>query len=415
MTGFFVIVVALVVGYFYFRWANGVPDFDPPAVRLPSPNGFDAVVAAADLVRPAPGVTHESLKKGEFDPDAPVAEQRAMVAANRDALAAARTALALEFREPPQYVLTEARYPHYAKFRNLARGFATASRLALDDGHPDEAARWALDVMDMGSRIPCGAPLIGGLVGLAVHSIGVAALEPTLPRLSPAMTKEALARVQAPAAHRSEFAEVMESERLLMLGGLTSHFRNAHTLSPLAAARYYQSQTPGEESRQPSLEAFRLAFSPKRALLAELDRYYRKLIAESRKPWRQRREPRAPRDALAQQVAPKFSQSAVRFEEKRAVLAALETWLAARRFQQEHGRLAHSIAELSLGTGWTPPVDPFSGRRCVYRPAEGGFIVYSIGSDEVDDGGKPLAFRNRQPGAKGDIVIGQMYPPSSGS
>jgi len=34
------------------------------------------------------------------------------------------------------------------------------------------------------------------------------------------------------------------------------------------------------------------------------------------------------------------------------------------------------------------PQDPFDGRQLRYRRLEPGFLVYSIGPDETDDGGK---------------------------
>jgi hypothetical protein len=50
----------------------------------------------------------------------------------------------------------------------------------------------------------------------------------------------------------------------------------------------------------------------------------------------------------------------------------------------------------------TWPIDPFDGQPLHYRRIEGGVVVYSVGSDEADDGGKI----DRTPGEKGaDIGI----------
>jgi hypothetical protein len=47
------------------------------------------------------------------------------------------------------------------------------------------------------------------------------------------------------------------------------------------------------------------------------------------------------------------------------------------------------------------PSDPFSGRPLVYRPQGTNWLLYSIGPDRVDDGGKPM-----EPSNPGDFLIG---------
>lgn len=38
--------------------------------------------------------------------------------------------------------------------------------------------------------------------------------------------------------------------------------------------------------------------------------------------------------------------------------------------------------------GWKIPEDPFSGKDFIYKRQEKGFILYSIGRNMKDDGGK---------------------------
>src|SRR5262249_49153376 len=59
------------------------------------------------------------------------------------------------------------------------------------------------------------------------------------------------------------------------------------------------------------------------------------------------------------------------------------------------------------------PIDPFSGAALVYRPQGTNWLLYSIGPDGLDDGGKPISrktdginFGGSQPvltNAKGDL------------
>ncbi len=52
------------------------------------------------------------------------------------------------------------------------------------------------------------------------------------------------------------------------------------------------------------------------------------------------------------------------------------------------------------------PLDPFTGQPMIYRLTTNSYLLYSIGPDEIDDGGKPLTKSTD----KGDLV--SSTPPS---
>jgi hypothetical protein len=82
----------------------------------------------------------------------------------------------------------------------------------------------------------------------------------------------------------------------------------------------------------------------------------------------------------------RISQIAWRLKTHRAALLAL---LAIMRYQKNEGQYPEDLNELvSSGYLNSLPMDPFSGRPLVYRKAEEGFILYSIGQDLKDDGGR---------------------------
>src|SRR5439155_12111862 len=127
--GFGLLVLAGAWGY--YRWANVVPPFQPPAVTLPQPNGFDALRAAVSHLKPVM-TTINGQQREALDLSAPLPEMRRALRENQAALAEARAAMRLPYMEPPQYSF-RAVYPYYPKFRSLARGFAVQSRLACED------------------------------------------------------------------------------------------------------------------------------------------------------------------------------------------------------------------------------------------------------------------------------------------
>jgi len=59
--------------------------------------------------------------------------------------------------------------------------------------------------------------------------------------------------------------------------------------------------------------------------------------------------------------------------------------LAANAYRRGSGRPPATVPELGLDREAT--LDPFSGQPLIYRPTEGGFVVYSVGDNGRDDGG----------------------------
>jgi hypothetical protein len=77
-----------------------------------------------------------------------------------------------------------------------------------------------------------------------------------------------------------------------------------------------------------------------------------------------------------------------------AHLRLVTTELALRCYLAQHGtspdRLEMLVPEYLSST----PMDPFSVRGFIYKPQATNWILYSIGPDKVDDGGKPIGADN---------------------
>jgi hypothetical protein len=66
----------------------------------------------------------------------------------------------------------------------------------------------------------------------------------------------------------------------------------------------------------------------------------------------------------------------------------LQTELAIRMFHEEHRRLPTTLQELAPHYLPTVPLDPYSGQALIYRTTGNAHILYSVGPDSIDDGGK---------------------------
>jgi len=83
------------------------------------------------------------------------------------------------------------------------------------------------------------------------------------------------------------------------------------------------------------------------------------------------------------------------------------TAVALEQFRAAHNnRYPASLSELTPDYLVTTLTDPFDGQPLRYRKQDAGYVLYSIGPDLKDDGGKPMN------GKGGDIVFTVVTPPA---
>jgi hypothetical protein len=69
-------------------------------------------------------------------------------------------------------------------------------------------------------------------------------------------------------------------------------------------------------------------------------------------------------------------------------LRLLAAELAARCYQTDQKKPPDSLEQLVPKYLRHVPLDPFSGNALVYKPTGTNWLLYSVGEDKVDDGGK---------------------------
>ena len=91
-----------------------------------------------------------------------------------------------------------------------------------------------------------------------------------------------------------------------------------------------------------------------------------------------------------------------------ATLRLAQTAIALEKFRFAHtNRFPESLRELTPNYMSAVPEDPFDGRSLRYHKVGKGYVLYSIGQNLKDDGGKPGI------GREGDIVFTVVNPPPS--
>ena len=92
-----------------------------------------------------------------------------------------------------------------------------------------------------------------------------------------------------------------------------------------------------------------------------------------------------------------------------AHLRLLTTELALRCYRIEHGHVPTTLSQLVPKNLRLVPIDPFSEKPMIYRPLGTNWVLYSIGEDGLDNGGKPVARSSIGTVAKGDIFYDSPY------
>jgi len=101
-----------------------------------------------------------------------------------------------------------------------------------------------------------------------------------------------------------------------------------------------------------------------------------------------------------------MQQAAVKHKQVMAHERLLMTELALRCYRSEKSHLPARLDELVPGYLSNVPQDPFSGRPLIYRPQGKNWLLYSVGLDGLNDGGKPAG---RGPSTKGDLFYDSVW------
>jgi hypothetical protein len=83
--------------------------------------------------------------------------------------------------------------------------------------------------------------------------------------------------------------------------------------------------------------------------------------------------------------------------------------LALRCYNSEQGHVPTVLEQLVPQYLQRVPEDPFSGRPVIYHPQGTNWLVYSVGEDGVDDGGKRVGRSVSGTITKGDLFYDSPY------
>lgn len=414
----FVAILALVV---YGRWqaVNAMPHIDIPMPKMPAHNAFDDFQQAGNAVVDDRKIGDAISRQPRLAPTYSLTDKEALVQENAEALKTLREGFAYPYVNPPARSFS-ALFPYYAKFRGLARLLALEGQTKAGRGDWSGAVNSWLDAVQMGEMIPRGSVLIGDLVGIACQAIGRAQIWKAIDHLDATQARQAARRLQTIMGHHLPFAAVLQEEKWCGQASLIEIFRHQDWQKEFQQA-IGGNNNPQNGNLDRAVSIF-LLFHGKGTILNNYTHYMDETIANAREPYAAKPPaPPIPNDPIDQVLLPVFSQAYLKDVVTETQNALLLTALALRAYNVEHSDYPQSLSQLAPAYLSRVPADPFALNSPLrYRRTRTKYVLYSVGPDGKDDGGKriddprrasqypsnPNARYQVQEDSLGDIVAG---------
>ncbi len=268
----------------------------------------------------------------------------ALVSTNAEALRLLRLGLTRQCLMPMDSALTNASgmLSQLAGMKQLVQLLVAEGRLREMEDRPAEAAGSYVDAIRFGNEMSRGGFLITRLVGIACEAIGYAPLAKVVPKLSREDARIVLTELERVDAGRVTWAEALRGEKYYV------RYQYAHHFNPIMWAQGWW-QSRGSKDKEKAEVKHKMVIAHERLLTAEL---------------------------------------------------------ALRCAQSEQGHPPARLDDLVTNYLSRVPQDPFTGQPLVYRPQGTNWLLYSVGPDGVDDGGRAAG---RGWPVKGDILFDSSW------
>ena len=337
------------------------------AAGAPSHNAFDYFVQAEGQEQ------DQDLVDANMGQGAPAAQQLQALSANAQALATVRQGCRYPYQSPP--FPRDSAPAYFKQFRALARLLGFESRIKTVHQDYDGAMQADIDAIQLGTDIQHTQPLIGTLVGFACETVGRTGVFDLADRVTPAAAKldaRRLARIDGTA---TTITQVLTGEEQYSITG--------------------QSPTPPE-------------------IIAAYRQYMDAVVVQTAKPFPQRSmvplSSTAGDYALSPDVLYKFE---LRDANNQVQNEMLSVALALSAYHGDHGAYPATLTDLMPDYLDQIPLDPFTaGQPLLYHLQDDKYVLYSIGPDGADNGGRPISQLNDkgipsvETDSRGDIVAG---------
>jgi len=433
-------LVVLVGGVIaWYEIANTLPVVHIPTPRMPVPNGYDYYLDAAGMI-----VNEDAIKAIAEGPPGPpmplpgaplpptptekvkvysLAEKESVVRQNAEAMRTLRRGFSYQSMCP--WALSGEVDPDaYPGFQRLRQLLLLEAEVKAARGDRNGAMKSCLDAVEFGTNIPRGGTFFGLMSGRSAQSMGRRRAWAFAYGLNASETREAARRMSELSARQVALADALRWEKWSTQADLMTTMRRSDWRAELEYQYGYPRPWSALTGRiadcewRPSLRlALRSVFVGKRGIIRVYSEKMDKFIKESRRPYPARSSSKRLWDD------PFLCNSDSINKIERLLWITNETQnnlltvaLALRAYRLERGEYPARLDSLVPKYLTKIPEDPFSAHKPLrYRRASNKYLLYSIGPDGRDNGGKAMYKREQPthesryfvfPNSKGDIVAG---------
>lgn len=341
-----------------------------------------------------------------------IKEKQALLTANAKALRLFKQGLKQKYMLPFQY--NDQTYPKYSDMRTLARLVSFQSAVYTDKGEFGNAINNSIDGLQFGNDTANGGNMICGLVSIAIQAIVRKDAWDIADKLSLVESKEAIKKLETINSRLYPFKSIMKEEKNYSLTMLYEYLETKKwRKNYVDIIDMISDQSAGAQKLQ-SLKNHIGVFGASRRMLFYNTAYdYDQLIYASGLSYPELlKYDIVYSNQLSEIILPVMNKARFKSENNRCLNELLLLQLALHAYKLEHKTYPARLSDLVPGYIKKLPTDPFTKNNLYkYALKPNGYLLYSIGPDLKDDGGKAVFQKNTgrryvSSDDKGDIVAG---------
>ncbi len=287
--------------------------------------------------------------------------------------------------------MTNFLLPHLSTMRSLARLLAIQGKYFESEGKYREALDNYLLIARVGYQVSKEPILISGLVGVALDSISMKAIEECIFRhdFDTQTLTWLLEKLQAAPGAADNYIIAMSGEKAFGMSVVDDLFENRVSLADVLGSK------PSLRVALPTAGMKLLGL--KAIMKSDFRKYWNWMDEWNNLPDHialRQENMRAdeiveelPAWSLAKMLVPAISRARIAFVRDKALRSILHAEIALQIYRNQKGQYPESLAALK-GILEDIPVDPFTNEPLRYKRTEDGFVVYSVNENLVDDGGE---------------------------
>jgi hypothetical protein len=390
------VVIGCIGGYLWWDDINALPVVTVPTPTMPSPNAFTYFLAAGNslvdgnkigfAIEPSSTSSTPEPPSRSDDHVYTLDQKDALVAENAPALQLLHQGFSYHYMVPPMRSFS-ALFPYYAPDRGLARLLFLQTQVQSAQGDYDGAMNSCLDAVQEGEMLPHGGPIIGMLVGIACQAIGRRQAWVIVDHLSANQALIAAHRLARIDALHVPYSDVLQTEKWGTQASLLEVFRQpnwTHTFFPEIGE--------DDTTAVPLAARIQISLTPKRTIMKHYTAYMNQLIANAEHPYAAKLpSPPIPNDPFNAILLPVFDGARLKDADSETQNALLIVTLALRAYHVQHGAYPATLNALVPQYLAHVPDDPFAlSGPLHYKITSNTYVLYSVGPDGKDDGGKPI-------------------------